>query len=208
MPTKKSDPCATTTIHSNGDTLQLNDDDITVHFPEGFIMPSSIPFTYRVIPHELFGQESFPQGARPVSAILLLHPCENVQFLKPIEVTMPHFIDLETEDDCKRLTFFKACVDNFEIVNSQKVKFEEVSDDMIVSLFTSHCSKKVQYAKLYATHCCYICVGEVTREDTNKARFCLTQAQRTVSSDSRELSLHFCIHYSLPTCLKVMVKSS
>lgn len=200
----------TTTIYSDGGTINLSEDDITIVFPDGFISQPSVTFRHYVIPHEFISPHSFPQGFRPISAILLLEPREQIQFLKPIEITMPHFVDLETEDDCKRIAFFKACTDDYEIINGQTiVKFKEVSNDMAVSLFTTrfmdsdNIERRIQYATLYAGCCCYICsVENMTSEDTNKAKFCLTQA---VSRFSNEVTLHYIIHYDLTTCLKVKI---
>lgn len=192
------------TVNSSGGILPIDEDDITIVFPAGFISEPSVTFNYSVTPHEFFAS-LFPDGCRPISAVLLLEPQVPVQFLKPIEITMPHFLDLETSDDCKRLTFVKAC----PRTGQEALKFEEMSHD--VSLFTKcftdseNVVRRVQYATLYINHCCYICsVENITSADTRKAKFCLTQALSKPISDSTEITLHYIIHYDLPTCLKVM----
>ncbi len=199
---KKSDlpPSQSITIKSAGGILELCDDDIKIVFPKGFISQQSITFNYRVLNHELFGSHSFPSNIRPVSIMLALDPQERVQFLKPIEITIPHYIGLENEDDCASLKFLTASSDIH--TGQQKLDFKEVSEDMRFSLFTSR--KKIQYATLYAHHCCHFCVGVIFREDTNKALFCLTQAtSKDFTNGSFEVDL--CIHYNLRTCMKVCV---
>ena len=86
----------TTAIPSSGHTLRFQDDDITVTFPDGFISQSCLSFEHAVTSPEFFDPHSFPEGVRPVSAILYLHPLEQEgDFLQPIEVTLPHFINVE-----------------------------------------------------------------------------------------------------------------
>lgn len=193
---------STTTIPSSGGSIDISDDDITIMCPDGFIeSQSSVTFKYCVIPHEFFSPYLPSKKFRLISSVLLLEPMENVTFLKPIEITMPHFIDVETEADCKKISFLK--------ISSDIQKIEEMSCDA-VSLFTKrfmndeNVERRVQYATLYSYHCCYLCsVENITSKDTDKAKFCLTEAKE-VSNDSGEVTLHYIIHYDLPTCLEVI----
>ncbi len=206
---------STKSISNSGDRLVLSQDDVTVVFPEGFIEEPSLNFMYGVQTHEFFGPCQFPPGVRPVSAILSLHPEENVKFLKPIEISMPHFINLETEEDCKRLTCFKACLNDYKIVKGKKLlDFKPMSPEIETTLFTylqkTHGSKKVlknrlQFARIYVDHCCCYCVGEYLAEDTNKAMFCLVQAQEISHTEPRKYTLHYCLPYCLKTCTRVMI---
>lgn len=173
----------------------MEGDKIEVEFPEGFMEEPDISFEYHATTQEFFGPCSFPEDVRPVSAILSLHPERDIQFLKPIKITMPHFIETTTEDDCKRLVYFKALMDNYELVDGQRVlKFEEVQDMEV----TYNC--KQRFATLHARHCCYYCVGEYMRDDTNKALFCIVYAQEKLGQST---VFHFCLLYLLPTCMKV-----
>ena len=209
---KKDDPVKsfrTIIVPSSGYTLMLNEDDITVNFPTGFISQPSLSFDYNVMIPELFGPECFPPGVRPVSALLELHPHNSIEFEKPLEITIPHFTDLETEEDCRRLKAFKACPDNR---NGQTVwNFKEISQDKAtLSLFTVRdttndgTKSKTQYASFSSEHCCIFCIGEIKERDTDKATFCLTRAQK-LTNDSREVTLHYCLYYDLPTCRKVFL---
>lgn len=187
------------TVPAGGYTLRLEDDDITVVFPKGFITQQSLTFEYRVTMHE--NPHSFPAGVRPVSVVLLLNPQQDVEFLKPVEITMPHFVDLETEGDCKRLMFCVAHPDS-----NKGLSFERVSHDQAISLSTSRPYKnRTHYATLHAKCCCYFCIGEsLTKEDTDKASLVLTRAvSKPMADPSRELFVHLCFYYNLPTCKKV-----
>ena len=196
-------PSKIISIPSSGYTLRLREDDITVAFPDGFISQSCLSFEYAVISPEFFDPQAFPEGARPVSAILYLHPLEQEgDFLHPIEITLPHFIDVETEEDLKKLACFKAVP---KTVNGKKtLNFEHASG---VVLSTSRhidgmTHSRTQYTSFAAEHCCYFCAVEYSSEDTNKARFCITRAQ-VKSSDPRTQTYHHILHYNLPTCTKV-----
>ena len=185
-------------IPASGGTLKLKEDGVSVVFPAGFIAQPSLSFQCYVKTHE--NPHTFPAGVRPVSAVLALHPESDVTFLKPVEVTMPHFIDLEDEDDCKRLKVFVA---GPNIPGEEGLHFKAMSQDA-VSLFTSGSYKhRKQYATFSIKHCCHFCVGEFyTKKDTDKALLVLTRAQKA-ENYSRKLFLHHCFHYDLPTCSKV-----
>ena len=189
-----------TTIPASGGILKLKEDDVSVVFPAGFIAQSSLSFQCYVKTHE--NPHTFPPGVRPVSAVLALHPESDVVFLKPVEVTIPHFIDLEDGDDCKRLKIFKAGPNK---PGEEGLHFKAMSQDAI-SLFTSRPYKhRKQYATFSIEHCCNFCVGEYFKEDTDKALIVLARAQSKLKVDghSRELFLHHCFHYNLPTLSKV-----
>ena len=191
------------TIPANGGILKWKEDDVSVVFPAGFIAQPSLTFQYCVKTHE--NPHTFPPGVRPVSAVLALHPESDVNFLKPVEVTMPHFIDLEDEDDCKRLKVFVAGPIK---PGEEGLNFKAMSQDAAISLLTSrpyNYKHMKQYAKFSIEHCCNFCVGEYFKEDTDKALIVLARAQSKlkVEDHSRELFLHHCFHYNLPTLSKV-----
>ena len=189
-------------IPVSGGTLKSKEDGISVVFSAGFIAQPSLTFQCCVKTHE--NPHTFPPGVRPVSAVLALHPESDVTFLKPVEVTIPHFIDLEDEDDCERLKVFVAGPNK---PGEEGLHFKAMSQDAVISLFTSGPYKhRKQYATFSIKHCCHFCVGEFyTKKDTDKALLVLARAQSKLKADnySRELFLHHCFHYDLPTCSKV-----
>ena len=165
-------------------------------------------FDYDVMVPELFGPECFPEGVRPVSAILELHPHDNIELKKPIKITMPHFADIENEEDCKSLAIFKACSNNYEVVDGRKIwKFKKTNINFLPVHYASvtTAERRVQSITFDLKHCCYICLTrKIEREDIKFKNefFCITRAQKW-NSDNREFSFHYCLRYPLPTCKEV-----
>ena len=206
----------TITVPSGGDTLRLREHGITIEFPPGFTTQQSMSFDYDVKIPELFGPECFPRGGRPVSAVLELHPHNSIEFEKPIKITMPHFINLETEEDCKNLAIFKACSKDSEIVNGREIwKFNKVLQNESNTTFwpvhhetisSDHdtTERRGQSVTISLKHCCIICIGKYDGDDTrfNNVKFCITRAQK-LNSENGEVVLHYCFHFDLDTCKQV-----
>ena len=169
-------------------------------------------FDYDVMIPELFGPECFPPGVRPVSAILKLHPHNNIliEFEKSLEITLPHFADLKTDEDNQRLAVFKACSGNYTMVNRKEVwNFNEIQqNETNISLSTvrqlqsDDTEKTIRYATFYPKHCCFYCIGMYQSEQTDDATFCLTRALK-LTDDCPGALIHYCLYYDLPTCAKV-----
>lgn len=144
-----------------------------------------------------------------MSTILHLSPEPlQTEFLKPIEITLQHFIACKTPEDCKRLFFSKAQHHNFRVSNNQKIyRFDQVDDG---NLIPSVCNSKhkchtslFNAATLQTKHCCYICIQEfVSEEDTNNACFSLHQiVPRHRFGINFEVC--YCLSYLLDTCKRV-----
>ena len=201
-------------VQSSGDTLRLNEDDITVVFPDGFIsQSSSMSFDYDVMIPELFGPECFQDhpGVRPVSAIFKLHPHNNIEYFeKPLEITMPHFADLKADEVSRRLDVFKACSGDYTLMDRKKIRdFKKIPrDETNISLSTvrqlvsDDTEKTIRYATFYPKHCCFYCIGMYQSEQTDNATFCLTRALK-LTNDCPGALIHYCLYYDLPTCAKV-----
>ena len=59
----------------------------------------------------VFGPFCFPKGLRPVSPVLHIHCTEKkLNHMKPVKITIPHFLNIDDEEDVKHLglTFLKA----------------------------------------------------------------------------------------------------
>lgn len=214
VPARHLSECAkmsSRTIPRSGGSLILNEDDVSVDFPEGFIEKPSLSFEYNVTSGESFGPCSFPRGVRPVSAFLSLHPKEDITFTKPMKITMPHFIHLEDAEDCSKLMYYKARVTDYKIVNGHKtLQFSKVSPKEKVSLFTQiqntdDCDqRRIPFATLHTSHCCHYCICECTRADTDQAMFYLVQAKQKNLSEENDFAIHYCLPYFLKSCLRVI----
>jgi len=144
----------------------------------------------------LTGPFDFPQGSKPVSPIvkLCVQQQPNYQFLKPVEVVLPHYLDLSSEDNNElQIGFWKA---GHTLNDNQVYKFQRID------LSSTHL--KHEYGILQTNHFCFLCIGEesgVTREITAKASFYLLGYQ--IRLNPTEWRVYFCVAYFLATCVEV-----
>ena len=185
-------------------------DDITVEFPEGFVSVPSMGFYWNMYSPEQVLPLSFPQGIRPVSAILALHPEEDdIEFIKPIKITMPHCVFMKSAESCRYLAFSKASRKRSggNRQNGKKLKFDKVSES--ATLFMKYTkgeenSKLVQpFASFCTQHCCYICMTKDSKENTDDTFFYLTQAIPKNRGESSYFSIHYVFSYCITGCFTV-----
>ncbi len=197
-------------VTNKGQTFHSDEDGYTITIPEGAVKEGTeITLHHGVAPHSPYGPFEFDEGVQPVSPILLLCPePANTVFIKPIEVTLPHFIACETQEDFNKLSFSKARHDNFRVDNSTKIyKFGKVTDGKMIHLCQYDRKSKIIQgaATLYTQHCCYICIQEKISEKETKSKkiFALAQILPKHRDYSRESRVYYCLSYHLKTCLKV-----
>ena len=178
---------------SRGGKYHSEDDDFTLTVPEGAVPTGdSISIQFGVVAYGPVGPFKYPYGVRPVSPIVWLCSTPKFEFQKPIEVSLPHCLDCNDEDDCRSLTFLKA--DHTANQDSKLFHFELTDGKVSFALNTS-------YGTLSTTHFCMYCVGEYTREDTDKALYCVVVARPLRMEKISQV--YFCLTYFLRTCLKV-----
>ena len=181
---------------STGGTFYSSTHDFGFAIPEGAIPEGdSINIEVGVT---LTGPFDFPQGSKPVSPIvkLCVQQQPNYQFLKPVEVVLPHYLDLTSEEDNVNsdlhIGFLKA---GHELNHNQEYKFEQMD------LSDTHF--KHEYGILRTNHFCLLCIGEgVTHEDTAKALFYLVGYCK-IMPDPTMWKVYFCVAYFLKTCVEV-----
>ena len=87
-----------------------DENDFHLEIPEGATKEGNAPTILLGV--TLFGQFKFPEGLRPVSPVFWVCVEENpiFKFSRPVSVTLPHFLDLENDDEIESmgLTFLKA----------------------------------------------------------------------------------------------------
>lgn len=198
------------TVTSDGACFISPDDGYIISVPPGAVPKGErITLKHGIVPHGGFGQFQFPDGMHPVSPIVSVLSTTKHKFRKPIEITMPHCINCETPDNCNKLAVFKACHTNGEN-GLPTYLFEEMPRQNLSHFIV--CSKEIgtvmPYTAYSTEHCCYWCVGTYSKNDTdNLTMFCLTEARQKSAEESRELVIHYCLSYHLPTCLKVKINS-
>lgn len=191
-------------VTAEGAVFISQDDGYIISIPPGAVSKGSqVTLIHGVVPHGVYHAFEFPNEAYPVSAIVAVQSTSNQAFLKPITIALPHFIHCESSDDCRKLVVFKACLVTDENGVST-YQFKEMPKEQL-SLFSVR-NKEIgvvlPYAAYSSDHCCYWCVGTYDRSDTDKALFCLTEA-KLKATGGVDLSIHYCLSYYLPTCLKV-----
>ena len=173
---------------STGYTYTNTKHDITVCIPLGSL-PEGTVISMK-IGVNLYGAFRFPEDVRPISPILWLCADQNINFLKPLEVTLPHFLHCTNDEQCKSLHFLKA---SHEIIFGHfQFKFVDRA------IFKPH----ISYGTLYTTHCCYLCIASnLTEENTPKTKFALITA--FLHTKQRSWRVYFCVTYLLHTCMQV-----
>ena len=171
--------------------------DFSLEIPEGAI-PEGERLTVDV-GVALFGPFQFPEGLRPVSPVfwVCVRDNPNFQLSKPVTVTIPHFLDLENDEDiqCLGLTFLKATHNK----NSDRLyEFQSTDGEMDFK------SVKTR-AILKTTRFCYDCIAANDIPKTLKnSWFCITAVlpQYSTSVSGRVNAYFFVTFLNLKTCLK------
>ena len=173
----------------------VDENDFRLHIPEGAV-PGCATVPSISVEVALFGSFQFPEGLRPVSPLFwVCFGDNNFQFSKPVAVTIPHFLDLEKDEDIQSLglTFLKANHDK----NSEGLyEFRPTDGEMIFEPF---------YGVLTSTHFCYLCIAAKDIPMTLKrTQFCITAVlpRRSMQVGTSVKSFFFVTFLNLKTCLK------
>ena len=176
-------------IDENGGKLYFDEHEIFVTIPPGAI-PNRVKAELK-FGATLFAPVKFANKSRPVSAIIWL--CMNVSLLKPMQIQMPHCIDIESKAQASYLTFAKAC-------HSQS------SEGVMEIVDGGKFDKNESYGSVEVTHFCYYCIQEVG----NDTDHLLNHKYQAYLFRSKQLHndiwmFKICVMSSLPTCLKVSI---
>ena len=172
------------------------DDDFNLIIPEGAIVEDN-KVQVAVMKFGPIGPFEYPDGYKPVSPIIWLCSSQK-KFYKDLEIILPQCSDLENSDEeasQTQLVFLKAGHEYIRNTNGQKVfQFKQVDEQPLFN-------PKNPYGSLQINHCCFYCVGEYNRKDTDKANFCLIVAKPHTTDSKYTISI--CLTLDLPTCEKV-----
>ena len=173
------------------------EDGYSLTVPKGAISEKlgSVSIQCGVMPYGPFGPFKYPDGMKPVSPIVWFCSTSNVTFQKPVEITIPHCLDCDNEEDSQSLAFFKAS----HIVSNSVPRIFHFKEAEGVSSFPPNTSCGV----LHSEHLCFYCIGSKDKDITNRANFCLITA-KPVCFHSRS-RIYFCLTYLLKTCIKVSI---
>ena len=177
---------------SEENTFYSKEHNISILIPKGAL---SKPTTIEV-GVMMTGPFCFPENTELVSVILWL--CSStkkpMKFSKPMEITLPHFIDCSDREDYMDLAFMKA--NHNSNLSDKPFVFAEVPDQV---------SFNNKSGTLKTKHACFLCiVHKVPSKVFEKANFCLIQTIPRCIIESK-FEMNFCVSYALKTCIEVSI---
>ena len=171
--------------------------DFSLEIPKGAI-PEGETITID-IGVALYGPFQYPEGLRPVSPVfwLCVRDKKSFVFLKPVRVTISHFLNLENHDDIESLglIFLKG---DHEMTAQKAYQFQQAQGSSLFELRT-------QLGVLETTHFCSLCIsGKISDELVRHAMFCVHAAIPRVMSPSESSCASFFVTFLLRTCIKTV----
>lgn len=193
------DPVTTIECDHTGKEQTLKEHGITVKIPEGAIPKGKVIQVEMSV--TLYGPFKFPSNTRPISPILWMCPQEDIEFKKPIEVTLPHiFTGVDQKELVKMgVTFAKA---GHNTLSESKESHDAV-------FVFRECPNRPQfreikeqgYGILETNHCCFICItSKQSPEAARKAGYLFSRIDETSGQDFK---INYCVSFFLPSCVKV-----
>ena len=173
--------------------------DFGLEIPEGAI-PEGDSITIDV-GVALYGPFQYPEGLRPVSPVfwVCVRDQKLPQFLKPVKVTIPHFLNLESSEDIESLglTFLKG---DHEMNSQQMHQFEPAEGKKSFKCRRIH-------GVLETTHFCYLCIsGKLSHELIQKAMFCIYAAIPPLMPPKEPSYINVFLTFLLSTCIATVRK--
>ena len=187
-----SPPFETVTFDSQGGTYANEDHEIYLRVPRDAI-PKGRTISIEVgVSLNSSLVSLLPPGTTPISPIVKLCVIEedSFKFLKPVTLTLPHFLDISNEEDVEKLQL------QFMKMGHDSNSFHK-SDGSI-----SFCPQS-NTATLKTMHFCSFCITAKENISVDKINFRLVK----VVPRARHLTqwrASFCITYYLRTCLQVI----
>lgn len=185
------DPVETIQFDSKGGSYANENHEVYVRIPKGAIPEGkTISIEVDVSFHSAL-VSLLPLDSKPVSPLVKLCVLgePDFRFLKPIKITLPHFLDIVDEEDAEQmgLQFLKA---------GHSLYCFHKSDG--VATFTPRAST----ATLRTTHFCTFCITANEAISVKKINYRLV---KIVPKDRQVKAwrVNFCVSYYLRTCLQV-----
>ena len=161
--------------------------------PEGAIAEDTqVSIQHGVVPYGPFGPFQYPGGLTLVSPIVGFCPNTGFEFQKSIQITLPHCISPESDEDEQGVVFLKARDSDYEINEDGEKIFHLREVDGRVSFSSDSVT-------LDTSHLCFFSLGVYNKE---RVSFCLIEA--IPEHMGREtFQVYFCLCYYLNTCIEV-----
>ena len=185
------DPVETVKFDCNGGSYSDENNEVYLRVPKGAIPKGKIISIQVGVSFHSALVPLLPWEVRPVSPLVKLCVMEEVdfKFLKPVRVTLPHFLDIADEEDAKQMGLqFMKCGHGLYCFHQS---------DGEASFYP-----KSNTATLRTTHFCTFCITANQRICSSKVNYRLVK----VIPKNRQESMwrvNFCVTYYLKTCLQV-----
>ena len=166
----------------SGGKYHCPEDGYSLTVPKGAISEKLglISIQCGVIPYGPFGPFKYPDGIKPVSPIVWFCSTSSLEFQKPVEITIPHFLDCDSEKDSQSLAFFKA---NHNVSDRSPRSFHFLKESSPTMFHfkevegTSSFPSNTFHGTLQSKHLCFYCIGSKQKEITNRVNFYLITAE-------------------------------
>ena len=183
----------------NGGCYYDEHNDFSLEIPTGAI-PCGVNITID-IGVALYGLFQYPEGLRPVSPVfwVCVRDQKDFHFLKPIKVTIPHCLNLESHDDIESLgpTFLKG---DHEMNSEQLYQFQQARGNIFIEPLK-------RYGMFKTTHFCSLCIAcKDTMKFIKKAAFCVYSVIPRVIYSDQPSDAYFFITFLLKTCFTTVQK--
>lgn len=149
----------------------------------------------------LYGPFQYPKSSRPVSPLfwICVRNQKDYQFLKPVNITIPHFLHLEDRNDIESLglTFMKG---DHEMKPRLMYQFQQAEGDILIEPLRNH-------GVIKTTHFCSLCITcENKMKCIEKALFCIYSVIPHEISPNQPSNAYFFITFLMKTCLTTVKK--
>ena len=181
------------------------DHGIVLRIPNGSIPPGLT--VHLEVAVALYGPFQFLKSLCPISPILWICIQENISFRKPVDIVLPHSLTDLNETDVESLGLRFAKADHLYVSTDARGKDCYVFKPLETP-FVAYKDKEQNCGILSTQHCCFLCItsdNSVSPEFALKTGYFLWCIEKPRSSSRSRDSLHFCVTFCLPTCIKVIV---
>ena len=194
-------PMETFQCDSSGGIYHNSRQRITLRIPEN-ALPANETLDIEV-GAAFYGNFEFPGRMQPVSSIIWVGSDSVMSFKKPVEIILPHFLNISNESKSSELQVSFAKASHVVNATTGTYQFNVVEDKQSFTLMKGR-------GNLYTTHHCFLSVianREITKEDTNSSNYSLTIAvPRPIPVMHSRLYCY--IAYDLPACHQVSYAAS
>ena len=176
-------------LDTNGGVFYSRKHGVTVTFPEGAI-ESGIKAELK-FGATLLAPVKFSKNALPVSAVFWL--CMNVTLQKPVQIQIPHYINIKSKTQADNLQFAKV--------------FHFISDESMMEVVRGgKFAVGKSFGSIEVDHFCYVCVVNKYYLNNDDYKYQAILFQKRQIHDC-VWKLDICIMAALPTCEQVIILS-